>query len=161
VELAQHLGQARLAARHRDDPAALAREGQRDRAPDPAASARDQAQLARELEVHGISQVEPHSAPPPSWRSVVPVMNCAAGDARKTIAAAVSSTVPARLSGICEIARWSSSSGYCAVPDDRMMPGATALTRIPNCAHSIASDIVRFSTPARAAPVCAIPGKPR
>lgn len=28
-------------------------------------------------------------------------------------------------------------------------------------AHSTASDFVRLSTPARAAPVCAIPGNPR
>ena len=47
------------------------------------------------------------------------------------------------------------------MPDDWMMPGATALTRTSNCAHSTASDLVMFSTPARAAPVCAMPGKPR
>ncbi len=41
------------------------------------------------------------------------------------------------------------------------MPGATALTRMSNGAHSMASVWVRFSTPARAAPVCAMPGKPR
>eukprot|EP01139_Manchomonas_bermudensis_P020260 Amastigsp_a678235_11.p3 type:complete len:115 gc:universal Amastigsp_a678235_11:278-622(+) len=41
-----------------------------------------------------------------------------------------------------------------------MTPGATELTRIPNSAHSTASVLVRFSTPARAAPVCAIMGNP-
>ena len=42
-----------------------------------------------------------------------------------------------------------------------MMPGATALTRTPRHAHSSDSDLVRLSTAARAAPVCAMPGKPR
>ena len=39
-------------------------------------------------------------------------------------------------------------------------PGATAFTRMPTGAHSRARDFVRLSTAARAAPVCAIPGKP-
>ena len=41
------------------------------------------------------------------------------------------------------------------------MPGAIELTPMPCCAHSTASVLVMFSTPARAAPVCTIPGKPR
>ena len=47
------------------------------------------------------------------------------------------------------------------MPSDSMMPGATAFTRTPWVAHSTPRLIVRFSTPARAAPVCAMPGKPR
>src|SRR5690625_5660106 len=41
-----------------------------------------------------------------------------------------------------------------------MTPGATAFTRTPNDAHSKARVLVRLSTPERAAPVCAIMGKP-
>ena len=52
-------------------------------------------------------------------RSVAPVMNCAAGDARNTIDAATSSTVPARLSGVSAMPRSSSCGGYCAVPDEQ------------------------------------------
>ncbi len=42
-----------------------------------------------------------------------------------------------------------------------MVPGATALTRMLCSAHSCPRVLVRFSTPARAAPVWAIPGNPR
>jgi hypothetical protein len=42
-----------------------------------------------------------------------------------------------------------------------MTPGAMAFTARPCAAHSTARVFVRFSTPARAAPVCAMPGKPR
>ena len=41
-----------------------------------------------------------------------------------------------------------------------MTPGAIALTRMPCIAHSTASVFVMLSTPARAAPVCTIPGNP-
>ena len=39
-------------------------------------------------------------------------------------------------------------------------PGATAVSRIPKRAHSIDSTRVRFSTAARAAEECAMPGRP-
>lgn len=41
-----------------------------------------------------------------------------------------------------------------------MTPGATVLMRTPAEAHSIASDLARLSTPARAAPLCDMRGKP-
>ena len=41
------------------------------------------------------------------------------------------------------------------------MPGATAFTRTCEAAHSRARVWVRFTTPARAAPECAIIGMPR
>eukprot|EP01139_Manchomonas_bermudensis_P010670 Amastigsp_a340889_33.p2 type:complete len:231 gc:universal Amastigsp_a340889_33:722-30(-) len=46
------------------------------------------------------------------------------------------------------------------MPDEKMMPGATALRRTPRDAHSIARVLTRFSTPARAAPECDIMGMP-
>jgi len=44
-------------------------------------------------------------------RRVAPVMNWAAGEARKMIEAATSSTVPARLRGVRETERATSSGG--------------------------------------------------
>jgi hypothetical protein len=54
-----------------------------------------------------------------------------------------------------------SSGGYCFVPLVTITPGAIALTRMPWSAHSTASVFVMLSTPARAAPVCTMPGNPR
>ena len=75
---------------------------------------------------------------------------------------ATSSASPRRCKGVARRAISSSASPYCAVPVVWiLLPGATALTLTPRFAHSTASDLVRFSTPARAAPVCAMPGNPR
>ena len=46
------------------------------------------------------------------------------------------------------------------MPDEAIQPGDTAFTRTPAKAHSCASVIVRLTMPARAAPVCAMVGKP-
>ena len=62
------------------------------------------------------------------------------------------------LDELLELEPWQRSSRAL---EEMITPGATALTRMPNCDHSTASDIVMFSTPARAAPVCTMPGKPR
>jgi hypothetical protein len=42
-----------------------------------------------------------------------------------------------------------------------MNPGMTQFTRTPALAHSVAAVNVRFDNPARAAPLCPIPGMPR
>src|SRR3569623_16674 len=151
----------RFISRDRTHVRALAGERRRDRLADTAARAGDETCFPVEVELHGISQVWPHSDCAPSMRSVAPVMYCAAGDARNSLDAATSSTVPARFKGVSAMPRSSSCGGYCFVPAELLIPGATAFTRIPNCAHSTASVIVMFSTPARAAPVCTIPGNPR
>ncbi|KYF71106.1 hypothetical protein BE15_37555 [Sorangium cellulosum] len=106
--------------------------------------------------------MSPQSGCPPSTPTTAPVMKSFWSLARKTMSRETSSGVPVRLSGVARRASSRSSSPYCAVPLVRMLlPGATALTRMPSAAHSTASDRVRFSTPARAAPVCAMPGNPR
>ena len=46
------------------------------------------------------------------------------------------------------------------MPLEAIQPGATALTRTPNDAHSNDAVIVRLLMPARAAPECAMPGMP-
>jgi hypothetical protein len=44
------------------------------------------------------------------------------------------------------------SSGYVAMPEEAIQPGATALTRTPHGPHSTAAVSVKLSMPARAAP---------
>src|SRR3954463_212756 len=46
------------------------------------------------------------------------------------------------------------------MPLEAIQPGATALTRTPQDAHSNDAVIVRLLMPARAAPECAMPGMP-
>ena len=90
-----------------------------------------------------------------------PVTNHAASLARYTMSCATSPAVPTRFIGVFLRLASMSSGGYWSVPLVRMMPGATALTWMLCCAHSTASVFVMFSTPARAAPVWTMPGKPR
>src|SRR5258708_20774616 len=65
---------------------------------------------------HGISLLYTLVTEPPSTRRLVPVINEADSDARRTTAAATSSGVPARPSSIGDrLWRKNSSSAYCTV----------------------------------------------
>ena len=77
------------------------------------------------------------------------------------MSSAHSSGVPRRFIGVRSRPISTKCGGYCSVPLDLMMPGATAFTWRLCWAHSTASVLVMFSTPARAAPVWTMPGKPR
>src|SRR5438067_7081165 len=79
---------------------------------------------------------------PPSTCRVSPVTNAA--DSRYSTASTTSRTSPIRPSG-CSPARKACVSGGCI--GVLMTPGATALTRMPLSAYSIASDLVTASSP--------------
>src|SRR5262245_21763594 len=83
----------------------------------------------------------PAWAPPSTWR-VSPVTNAA--DPRYSTASTASRTSPIRPVG-CSPARKACASGACI--GVLMTPGATALTRMPLSAYSIASDRVTASSP--------------
>src|SRR5262249_47424399 len=68
------------------------------------------------------------SESPPSTRSVVPVMNSAAGEARKATAAPMSAGCPSRPQGCLRSAASSCSSVYQWLsPGVRIQPGSTTL----------------------------------
>src|SRR3954447_18930734 len=71
-----------------------------------------------------------------------------AGLARKSTAGAISSGSAARCWGVSPIQRDANSGRSIGVMSVRTYPGATALTRTPSGAHSAASDLVRWCTPA-------------
>jgi hypothetical protein len=79
---------------------------------------------------------------------VWPVTIAAAGEARKTIAAATSSGRATRPSGVMALMRamisgcWVNGLMNCV----STQVGATALTRMPCCAHSTASARVKLTT---------------
>ena len=75
----------------------------------------------------------------------------------KMIASATSSAVAMRCSGTDFTC--AAKAGLSAAVSVR--PGETAFTRMPSGPHSSASVRVRLTTPARAAPECAIPGAAR
>src|SRR4051812_33667616 len=79
---------------------------------------------------------------PPSTCRVSPVTNAA--DSRYSTASTISRTSPIRPSG-CSPARKACVSGGCI--GVLMTPGATAFTRIPLSAYSIASERVTASSP--------------
>ena len=75
---------------------------------------------------------------------------------KKTAAAEISAAVPWRLMGAFLTTLRSpgfASSGYRSSPVVAMKPGITQLTRTPAAAHSTAEVMVRFASPARAAPL--------
>src|SRR5271169_3832740 len=85
---------------------------------------------------------------PPSTESTWPVIKAALSEARKTMASAISSGFPTRLSGTVE----TRPAFLSALPVKRLSisvsvgPGATALTRTPEPATSSAADLVSPST---------------
>ena len=79
---------------------------------------------------------------------IAPVANPARGDARKATAAATSSGVPSRPSGM-RVKSFSFCSGVItSVMAVSMKPGATAFTRTPRGASSLADVFVSPITPA-------------
>src|SRR5919202_3697652 len=74
-----------------------------------------------------------------------------AGPARNTTAGAISSGAAARCCGASPSQRAANSGRSTGDMSVRTYPGATALTRTPNGAHSAARDFVRWCTPALAA----------
>src|SRR5262245_50876709 len=79
---------------------------------------------------------------PPSTCSVSPVTNAA--DSRYSTASTISETSPIRPRG-CSPARKACVWGACI--GVLMTPGATAFTRMPLSAYSIANDLVTASSP--------------
>src|SRR5262249_35358119 len=92
-----------------------------------------------------------HSDSPPSMGSTTPVMNPAAGEARKVTTPATSSGVPSRPSGVSARSRSRCSSASSAVMSVLMYPGATAFTRTPRGPHSRARARTMPMRPALAA----------
>jgi hypothetical protein len=96
---------------------------------------------------------ERQSQPPPFGLTTWPVTNPASSDTRNAHAAAMSSGVPSRPTGIC---RRDCSSMSAGMPEPRSIgvstrPGATALAVIPCAPTSSASAFVKPITPALAA----------
>src|SRR5262245_51320612 len=84
----------------------------------------------------------------PSTRTTLPEMKAAAGDKRNTTAAEISDSVPSRCRGTARrryLRFCFTISGYVSRPDETIQPGATALTRIPDGAHSTAAVSVKFT----------------
>ena len=67
-------------------------------------------------------------------------------------AGGMSAAICARISSVGK--RWADAASVSTGP------GAIAFTRMPSGAHSTASVLVRFQTPALAAAECAVPGLP-
>jgi hypothetical protein len=72
----------------------------------------------------------------------------APGPARKRTTGAMSSGLPSRPSAICPMSAFRAASGSSAVMSVSMYPGATALTRTPRPASSLATALVRPMSPA-------------
>src|SRR6266478_5835584 len=90
---------------------------------------------------------------PPSTTTPCPVMYEASGEARKQTAAATSSGVPARPSGVCRAAIFSDSVEDAVA----IQPGAMPLMVIPSPAVSMATARIMPSIAAFAAPYAAEP----
>src|SRR5947209_10996331 len=84
----------------------------------------------------------PHYYRPPATRSTAPVTYDAASERRNTTASATSAAVPARAIGVVGAKRSMRPGGWISVA---MMPGATALTRMPSPASSRARPSVMDS----------------
>ena len=85
---------------------------------------------------------------PPFTANTCPVIYADSSDARKQTAAATSSAVPSRLSGICvSIAEWADSS-TAVVMSVSIIPGATTFTVMPRLATSRASAFENPTSPA-------------
>src|SRR3989338_2660457 len=91
-------------------------------------------------------------------------MKEAAGESKNSVIAAHSSSVPMRAAYACEalvcLMRSRKWGAYESSPELSMTPGASALMRPLDAAHSMASVLGRLATPARAAPEWTIPGMP-
>src|SRR5215217_6255809 len=89
------------------------------------------------------------AAQPPSTSHDAPLTNFAAGDARKTTAAAISSVSPIRPRGVLSSSdrSYSGEAANCpAFIGVRILPGATQLTRTPWGPSSVAKARVINST---------------
>src|SRR5438128_1564999 len=75
-----------------------------------------------------------------------PLIQAADGDARKTIASAISLGAAVRPNGVAEPSCSNESRSVPAVPSVRVGPGATVLTRIPLAPNAAAQDRVNDSS---------------
>src|SRR6516164_27663 len=138
---------------HREHLGAAPGQVGRDAAAHPTAGAGDERHPAAERpsRLHGQVGISGRIWPPSTTR-LWPVTNEARSDARYRTALPMSCGSPSRCSGIRASMAWIACAPRSASPSVRMLPGATALTVMPNGATSIAAVRMNPFMPALVAP---------